>query len=135
MTDQDRIFIAPDCTHITGVEEKELLRVVNAIPESEFDMLSYVRTGSCNGELADRLEEYENCGTSACVLGWCLMDDWFIDDGFKDRFLEAHIRGPNHVRKFVSVYFDMDKHCVNKLFYGSHETKEVFLETLRTITG
>lgn len=88
-----------------GVRLRQLLRVLDAVPDDAFDLNDWSRNGICT--------------TVACAFGWAMRDDWFRAQG-----LERHGGSPYYAGergwRAVRKFFDLSEDEAHHLFHADY---------------
>ena len=82
----------------------QMLRVLDAVPDQDFDLRDWTRGGVCS--------------TVGCAVGWAMRDDWFRAQG-----LERHGDAPYYAGergwRAVGKFFDLSEDEALYLFHAT----------------
>jgi len=103
-------FDATPCQYLPvdsdcGLRLGQLLRVLDDVPDDEFDLNDWIRGGVCS--------------TVACAVGWAMRDDWFRAQGLERHGAAPYYAGERGWRA-VRKFFDLSEDEASYLFHAGH---------------
>lgn len=97
-------------THTQREAFSNLLRVLETIPDKQFNLRNWMVTHGCN--------------TVGCAIGWCAVDPWFNEHGLSLMQKNIYAGHYGHTKDYYPIYCDQVEH-----WYAVQQFFDIDLDT------